>query len=123
MVRRVVDVPVKLSARARVSSAARAARPTRWDAHSVALVGTRTQGLHPVGLPPTRLTPPNPGRFNSASAAVWDVEAFAGPIHLVSGAQPTSRGAYSYGSSGTGIGWTVSPVSSGVSPLLAWNGR
>ena len=41
----VVDVPAKLSARARVFSTGKAARPTPTDAHSVAVVALRTTGL------------------------------------------------------------------------------
>jgi transposase len=44
----VVDVPAKLSARARVFVSGQGRKTDAWDAHSVALVGTRTSGLHPV---------------------------------------------------------------------------
>ena len=44
----VVDVPAKLSARARGFVSGQGRKTDAWDAHSVALVGTRTQGLHPV---------------------------------------------------------------------------
>jgi transposase len=44
----VVDVPAKLSARARVFISGQGRKTDAWDAHSVALVGTRTSGLHPV---------------------------------------------------------------------------
>ena len=44
----VVDVPAKLSARARVFVSGQGRKTDAWDAHSVALVGTRTTGLHPV---------------------------------------------------------------------------
>jgi transposase len=44
----VVDVPAKLSARARVFVSGQGRKTDAWDAHSVALVGTRTRGLHPV---------------------------------------------------------------------------
>ena len=45
---RVVDVPAKLSARARVFVSGQGRKTDAWDAHSVALVGVRMQGLHPV---------------------------------------------------------------------------
>src|SRR4051812_6647377 len=44
----VVDVPPKLSARARVFSTGQGRKTDATDAHSVALVGTRMAGLHPV---------------------------------------------------------------------------
>lgn len=44
----VVDVPAKLSARARVFISGQGRKTDAWDAHSVALVGTRMSGLHPV---------------------------------------------------------------------------
>jgi transposase len=44
----VVDVPPKLSARARVFISGQGRKTDAWDAHSVALVGIRTRGLHPV---------------------------------------------------------------------------
>jgi transposase len=44
----VVDVPAKLSARARGFVSGQGRKTDAWDSHSVALVGTRTQGLHPV---------------------------------------------------------------------------
>jgi transposase len=44
----VVDVPPKLSARARVFISGQGRKTDAWDAHSVALVGTRMSGLHPV---------------------------------------------------------------------------
>jgi transposase len=44
----VVDVPAKLSARARVFISGQGRKTDAWDAHSVALVGVRMQGLHPV---------------------------------------------------------------------------
>ena len=44
----VVDVPPKLSARARVFISGQGRKTVVWDAHSVALVGTRMSGLHPV---------------------------------------------------------------------------
>src|SRR5215469_672115 len=45
---RVVDVPAKLSARARVFISGQGRKTDAWDAHSVALVGVRMGGLHPV---------------------------------------------------------------------------
>ncbi|MFI6834014.1 IS110 family transposase [Kribbella sp. NPDC050241] len=45
---RVVDVPPKLSARARVFATGQGRKTDATDAHSVALVGTRMTGLHPV---------------------------------------------------------------------------
>ena len=45
----VVDVPAKLSARARVFISGQGRKTDAWDAHCVALVGVRMQGLHPVG--------------------------------------------------------------------------
>jgi transposase len=44
----VVDVPPKLSARARVFATGQGRKTDATDAHSVALVGTRTTGLRPV---------------------------------------------------------------------------
>jgi transposase len=44
----VVDVPPKLSARARVFSTGQGRKTDSTDAHSVALVGTRMAGLRPV---------------------------------------------------------------------------
>ncbi len=44
----VVDVPPKLSARARVFSTGQGGKTDATDAHSVALVGTRMAGLRPV---------------------------------------------------------------------------
>ena len=44
----VVDVPPKLSARARVFSTGQGRKTDATDAHSVALVGTRMTGLRPV---------------------------------------------------------------------------
>jgi transposase len=44
----VVDVPPKLSARARVFSTRQGRKTDATDAHSVALVGTRMSGLRPV---------------------------------------------------------------------------
>jgi hypothetical protein len=44
----VVDVPAKLSARARVSSTAQGRKTHPVDAHSVALVGLRSQGLRTI---------------------------------------------------------------------------
>src|SRR3954466_5197911 len=44
----VVDVPPKLSARARVFATGQGRKTDATDAHSVALVGTRMTGLHPV---------------------------------------------------------------------------
>jgi hypothetical protein len=44
----VVDVPPKLSARARVFAAGQGRRTDATDAHSVALVGTRMAGLRPL---------------------------------------------------------------------------
>jgi transposase len=44
----VVDVPAKLSARARVFISGQGRKTDAWDAHCVALVGVRMQGLHPV---------------------------------------------------------------------------
>jgi transposase len=44
----VVDVPPKLSARARVFSTGQGRKTDETDAHSVALVGTRMSGLRPV---------------------------------------------------------------------------
>ena len=48
MVRQVVDVPPKLSARARVFATGQGRKTDATDAHSVALVGTRMAGLRPV---------------------------------------------------------------------------
>ncbi|MGC1215457.1 MAG: IS110 family transposase [Micromonospora sp.] len=45
----VVDVPPKLSARARVFVTGQGRKTDATDAHSVALVGTRMAGLRPVG--------------------------------------------------------------------------
>ena len=45
---RVVDVPPKLSARARVFATGQGRKTDATDAHSVALVGTRMSGLRPV---------------------------------------------------------------------------
>jgi transposase len=44
----VVDVPAKLSARARVFISGQGRKTDAWDAHSVALVGVRMRDLHPV---------------------------------------------------------------------------
>jgi transposase len=44
----VVDVPPKLSARARVFATGQGRKTDATDAHSVALVGTRMTGLRPV---------------------------------------------------------------------------
>ena len=44
----VVDVPAKLSARARVFVSGQGRKTDAWDAHSVALVATRTSGLRLV---------------------------------------------------------------------------
>lgn len=44
----VVDVPAKLSARARVFATGQGRKTDATDAFSVALVGTRMAGLHPV---------------------------------------------------------------------------
>jgi hypothetical protein len=44
----VVDVPPKLSARARVFATGQGRKTDATDAHSVALVGTRIAGLRPV---------------------------------------------------------------------------
>ena len=44
----VVDVPAKLSARARVFISGQGRKTDAWDAHSVALIGTRTRGPHLV---------------------------------------------------------------------------
>jgi len=44
----VVDVPPKLSARARVFSTGQGRKTDATDAHAVALVGTRMAGLRPV---------------------------------------------------------------------------
>ena len=46
--RQVVDVPPKLSARARVFATGQGRKTDATDAHSVALVGTRMAGLRPV---------------------------------------------------------------------------
>jgi hypothetical protein len=46
----VVDVPPKLSARARVSATDQGRKTDATDAHSVALVGTRMTGLRPHDL-------------------------------------------------------------------------
>jgi transposase len=51
----VVDVPPKLSARARVFSTGQGRKTDATDAHSVALVGTRMTGLRPV-VPDDQLT-------------------------------------------------------------------
>ncbi|MEQ4301073.1 IS110 family transposase [Plantactinospora sp. B6F1] len=45
---RVVDVPPKLSARARVFATGQGRKTDATDAHSIALVGTRMAGLRPV---------------------------------------------------------------------------
>jgi len=45
----VVDVPPKLSARARVFSTGQGRKTDATDAHSIALVGTRMGGLRPPG--------------------------------------------------------------------------
>jgi transposase len=45
---RVVDVPAKLSARARVFATGQGRKTDATDAHSIALVGTRMAGLRPV---------------------------------------------------------------------------
>jgi transposase len=44
----VIDVPPKLSARARVFATGQGRKTDATDAHSVALVGTRMSGLRPV---------------------------------------------------------------------------
>src|SRR6476469_9988674 len=44
----VIDVPPKLSARARVFATGQGRKTDATDAHSVALVGTRMTGLRPV---------------------------------------------------------------------------
>ena len=44
----VVDVPPKMSARARVSATRQGRKTDATDAHSVALVGTRMAGLWPL---------------------------------------------------------------------------
>jgi len=44
----IVDVPAKLSARARVFATGQGRKTDATDAHSVALVGTRMTGLRPV---------------------------------------------------------------------------
>ena len=44
----VVDVPAKLSARARVFVSGQGRKTDAWDAHSVALVGVRMSGLQAV---------------------------------------------------------------------------
>ena len=44
----IVDVPAKLSARARVFATGQGRKTDATDAHSVALVGTRMSGLRPV---------------------------------------------------------------------------
>jgi transposase len=44
----VVDVPAKLSERARAFISGRGRKTDAWDAPSAALVGVRMQGLHPV---------------------------------------------------------------------------
>ena len=44
----VVDVPPKLSARARVFATGQGRKTDATDAHSIALVGTRMAGLRPV---------------------------------------------------------------------------
>src|SRR5919112_916277 len=44
----IVDVPPKLSARARVFATGQGRKTDATDAHSVALVGTRMAGLHPL---------------------------------------------------------------------------
>jgi transposase len=45
---KVVDVPPKLSARARIFATGQGRKTDATDAHSIALVGTRMSGLHPV---------------------------------------------------------------------------
>ncbi|GII56327.1 IS110 family transposase [Planotetraspora thailandica] len=44
----VVDIPPKLSARARIFATGQGRKTDATDAHSIALVGTRMSGLHPV---------------------------------------------------------------------------
>ena len=44
----VVDVPPKMSARTRVFATGQGRKTDATDAHSIALVGTRMAGLHPV---------------------------------------------------------------------------
>src|SRR6266496_267265 len=44
----VVDVPPKLSARARIFATGQGRKTDQTDAHSIALVGTRMSGLRPV---------------------------------------------------------------------------
>jgi hypothetical protein len=46
----VLDVPAKLSARARVFATGQGRKTDATDAHSVALVGTRMSGLRPVSM-------------------------------------------------------------------------
>jgi transposase len=46
----VVDVPAKLSARARVFSTGHGRKTDATDAHSIAVVAVRTPGLRPVGV-------------------------------------------------------------------------
>jgi transposase len=47
----VVDVPPKLSARARVFATGQGRKTDATDAHSIALVGTRMAGLRPLDTP------------------------------------------------------------------------
>jgi len=56
----VVDVPPKLSARARVFATGQGRKTDATDAHSVALVGTRMAGLRPV-IRPAAHRAPHPG--------------------------------------------------------------
>jgi hypothetical protein len=52
----VVDVPPKLSARARVFATGQGRKTDATDAHSVALAGTRMAGLRPKNLVTDGLT-------------------------------------------------------------------
>lgn len=64
----VVDVPAKLSARARVFSTGQGRKTDATDAHSVAVVGLRTPGLRAVQVePPSRCGCWSTGGTSSAS--------------------------------------------------------
>jgi hypothetical protein len=72
----VVDVPPKLSARARVFATGQGRKADATDAHSVALVGTRMSGLRPVvnddacGPLVPRRTRPLPSTASSMATAL-----------------------------------------------------
>ncbi len=66
----VVDVPAKLSARARVFATGQGRKTDATDAHSVALVGTRMAGLRPV-VTDEQLEVLQPTDVRKGSASGW----------------------------------------------------